>query len=83
MNLELQFSISLIYFSLSQVSLLSRIHHRNLVSFLGYCQEGGKNILVYEFMHNGTLKDHLFGRIFFTKSVFYLKKCSFFAMVSR
>lgn len=46
-----------------QVSLLSRIHHRNLVAFLGYCQEEGKNILVYEFMHNGTLKEHLYGML--------------------
>ncbi|EPS71974.1 hypothetical protein M569_02784 [Genlisea aurea] len=45
----------------NEVSLLSRIHHRNLVQFLGYCQEDGKNILVYEFMHNGTLKEHLYG----------------------
>jgi serine/threonine protein kinase len=44
-----------------QVTLLSRIHHRNLVSFLGYSQQDGKNILVYEFMHNGTLKEHLRG----------------------
>ncbi|CAD5180145.1 unnamed protein product [Musa acuminata subsp. malaccensis] len=44
-----------------EVSLLSRIHHRNLVQFLGYCQQEGKNILVYEFMHNGTLKEHLHG----------------------
>ncbi|GJM91736.1 hypothetical protein PR202_ga08143 [Eleusine coracana subsp. coracana] len=44
------------------VSLLSRIHHRNLVSFLGYCHQDGRNILVYEFMHNGTLKEHLHGR---------------------
>ncbi|OAY68111.1 putative LRR receptor-like serine/threonine-protein kinase, partial [Ananas comosus] len=43
----------------NEVSLLSRIHHRNLVAFLGYCQQEGKNILVYEFMHNGTLKEHL------------------------
>ncbi|KAH9619343.1 hypothetical protein KSS87_003810 [Heliosperma pusillum] len=43
------------------VTLLSRIHHRNLVQFLGYCQEDGKSILVYEFMHNGTLKEHLYG----------------------
>ncbi|WOL14845.1 hypothetical protein Cni_G23626 [Canna indica] len=42
-----------------EVSLLSRIHHRNLVQFLGYCQQEGKSILVYEFMHNGTLKEHL------------------------
>ncbi|XP_051130694.1 probable LRR receptor-like serine/threonine-protein kinase At1g67720 isoform X2 [Andrographis paniculata] len=29
--------------------------------FLGYCQESGKSILVYEFMHNGTLREHLYG----------------------
>jgi len=46
----------------NEVSLLSRIHHRNLVAFLGYCHEDGRNILVYEFMHNGTLKEHLQGR---------------------
>ncbi|KAG8376511.1 hypothetical protein BUALT_Bualt09G0071000 [Buddleja alternifolia] len=45
----------------NEVSLLSRIHHRNLVQFLGYCQENDKSILVYEFMHNGTLKEHLYG----------------------
>ncbi|GJX65002.1 probable LRR receptor-like serine/threonine-protein kinase [Tanacetum coccineum] len=45
----------------SNVTLLSRIHHRNLVQFLGFCQEEGKDILVYEFMHNGTLKEHLYG----------------------
>lgn len=45
----------------NEVTLLSRIHHRNLVQFLGYCQEEGKSILVYEFMHNGTLKEHLYG----------------------
>ncbi|KAL2509490.1 Leucine-rich repeat protein kinase family protein [Forsythia ovata] len=45
----------------NEVALLSRIHHRNLVHFLGYCQEDGKGILVYEFMHNGTLKEHLYG----------------------
>nr|XP_025888725.1 probable LRR receptor-like serine/threonine-protein kinase At1g67720 isoform X2 [Solanum lycopersicum] len=45
----------------NEVALLSRIHHRNLVQFLGFCQEDGKSILVYEFMHNGTLKEHLYG----------------------
>ncbi|KQJ92683.1 probable LRR receptor-like serine/threonine-protein kinase At1g67720 [Brachypodium distachyon] len=46
---------------LNEVALLSRIHHRNLVTFLGYSQQDGKNILVYEYMHNGTLKEHLRG----------------------
>ncbi|XWS66941.1 hypothetical protein CRYUN_Cryun05aG0243500 [Craigia yunnanensis] len=45
----------------NEVSLLSRIHHRNLVQFLGYCQEDGRSMLVYEFMRNGTLKEHLYG----------------------
>uniref|UniRef100_A0A0D9XVY0 non-specific serine/threonine protein kinase n=1 Tax=Leersia perrieri TaxID=77586 RepID=A0A0D9XVY0_9ORYZ len=33
---------------LNEVTLLSRIHHRNLVSFLGYSQQDGKNILLTE-----------------------------------
>ncbi|XP_075486971.1 putative LRR receptor-like serine/threonine-protein kinase At1g67720 [Primulina tabacum] len=45
----------------NEVSLLSRIHHRQLVQFLGYCQEDERSILVYEYMHNGTLKEHLYG----------------------
>ncbi|KAK6140339.1 hypothetical protein DH2020_025934 [Rehmannia glutinosa] len=31
----------------NEVSLLSRIHHRNLVQFLGYCQEDGKSPLTH------------------------------------
>ncbi|CAA7389483.1 unnamed protein product [Spirodela intermedia] len=58
----------------NEVSLLSRIHHRNLVSFLGYCQQGGKNILVYEFMHNGTLKDHLFGSLARERNLSWIKR---------
>lgn len=50
-------------FDFMKVSLLSRIHHRNLVQFYGFCQEDGKDILVYEFMHNGTLKEHLYGNL--------------------
>ncbi|CAM9004111.1 unnamed protein product [Rhodiola kirilowii] len=45
----------------NEVALLSRIHHRNLVQFLGYCQDDGKSMLLYEFMHNGTLKEHIYG----------------------
>ncbi|MQM01298.1 hypothetical protein Taro_034059 [Colocasia esculenta] len=58
----------------NEVSLLSRIHHRNLVSFLGYCQQGGKNILVYEFMHNGTLKDHLYGTLTRERTLSWIKR---------
>lgn len=76
---------------LTEIELLSRVHHRNLVSLLGYCDEEdeqvllphfskgtvsynsrlsldnyfalcfGMQMLVYEFMSNGTLRDHLSG----------------------
>ncbi|XP_061346769.1 probable LRR receptor-like serine/threonine-protein kinase At1g06840 isoform X2 [Gastrolobium bilobum] len=43
----------------TEIHLLSRVHHRNLVSLIGYCDEKGEQMLVYEYMPNGTLRDHL------------------------
>uniref|UniRef100_A0A5B7B4G6 non-specific serine/threonine protein kinase n=1 Tax=Davidia involucrata TaxID=16924 RepID=A0A5B7B4G6_DAVIN len=47
---------------LTEIELLSRVHHRNLVSLFGYCDEEGEQMLVYEFISNGTLRDHLSGK---------------------
>ncbi|XP_024190813.1 probable LRR receptor-like serine/threonine-protein kinase At1g06840 [Rosa chinensis] len=44
---------------LTEIELLSRLHHRNLVSLVGYCEEEREQMLVYEFMPNGTLRDWL------------------------
>ncbi|CAN5965854.1 unnamed protein product [Sphagnum jensenii] len=45
----------------NEVDILSRVSHRNLVSLIGYCHEDDRKMLIYEYMHNGTLRDHLYG----------------------
>ncbi|KAI5333981.1 PREDICTED: probable leucine-rich repeat [Prunus dulcis] len=46
----------------AEVELLSRVHHKNLVSLLGFCLEQGEQILVYEYVPNGDLLDSLSGK---------------------
>ncbi|KAK3000743.1 hypothetical protein RJ639_020462 [Escallonia herrerae] len=42
-----------------KVSLLGRLHHRNLVNLVGYCVDKGQRMLVYQFMSNGSLANFL------------------------
>jgi serine/threonine protein kinase len=44
---------------INEIKLLSSVSHQNLVHLLGCCIENGEQILVYEFMPNGTLSQHL------------------------
>ncbi|KAL3525748.1 hypothetical protein ACH5RR_014120 [Cinchona calisaya] len=44
---------------MNEIKLLTSVSHPNLVRLLGCCIEDGEQILVYEFMPNGTLSQHL------------------------
>jgi serine/threonine protein kinase len=44
----------------SEVKIISRLRHRNLVQLIGWCHERRELLLVYEFMPNGSLDSHLF-----------------------
>ncbi|XP_048319930.2 leucine-rich repeat receptor protein kinase HPCA1 isoform X1 [Ziziphus jujuba] len=46
----------------TEIELLSRVHHKNLVGLVGFCFEQGEQMLVYEFMPNGTLRESLSGK---------------------
>ncbi|KAJ0697738.1 putative protein kinase RLK-Pelle-CrRLK1L-1 family [Helianthus annuus] len=42
-----------------EIMMLSRYTHSNLISLLGFCDENGEKIIVYEYASNGSLDRHL------------------------
>ncbi|GMP63443.1 hypothetical protein CsSME_00025135 [Camellia sinensis var. sinensis] len=46
----------------SEIELLSRVHHKNIVSLVGFCFEQDEQMLVYEYIPNGTLRESLLGK---------------------
>ncbi|KAL9339662.1 hypothetical protein Peur_068677 [Populus x canadensis] len=50
-NLQIEFS--------SEVELLAKIDHRNLVKLLGYVDKGDEHLIITEYVPNGTLREHL------------------------
>ncbi|WOK95546.1 putative leucine-rich repeat receptor-like protein kinase [Canna indica] len=46
----------------TEIELLSRVHHKNLVDLVGFCFEQGEQMLVYEYIPNGTMRENLTGR---------------------
>jgi len=47
---------------ISEVATIGRIHHLNVVQLIGFCAEGSKRALVYEFMPNGSLDKFIFSK---------------------
>ncbi|KAL3819953.1 hypothetical protein ACJIZ3_005858 [Penstemon smallii] len=47
---------------ISEVGTIGRIHHFNIVQLIGFCVEGSKCALVYEYLANGSLDKYLFGQ---------------------
>ncbi|XP_056858811.1 L-type lectin-domain containing receptor kinase IX.1 isoform X3 [Raphanus sativus] len=47
---------------ITEVKVISSLRHRNLVQLIGWCHERDEFLMVYEFMPNGSLDAHLFGK---------------------
>lgn len=60
----------------NEVNLISNIDHKNLVKLLGCSITGPESLLVYEYVPNQSLHDHLFG------CCFYLSILKVFAVIS-
>lgn len=52
----------------AEVEIISRVHHKHLVSLVGYCISGDQRMLVYEFVPNNTMEYHLHGMFFVSSS---------------
>ncbi|KAJ7958598.1 Receptor protein kinase [Quillaja saponaria] len=46
----------------TEVETISRVHHKHIVSLVGYCITRMERLLVYEFVPNNTLEFHLHGK---------------------
>lgn len=47
---------------INEVAIISRIHHFNIVRLLGFCSEGSRRAIIYEFVYNGSLEKYIFGK---------------------
>ncbi|XP_068666608.1 LEAF RUST 10 DISEASE-RESISTANCEUS RECEPTOR-LIKE PROTEIN KINASE-like 2.4 [Aristolochia californica] len=47
---------------INEVATIGRIHHVNVVSLVGFCSQGSKRALIYEFMPNGSLEKYIFSQ---------------------
>ncbi|KAJ4752670.1 Protein kinase family protein [Rhynchospora pubera] len=49
---------------LNEVISIGRTSHVNVVRLLGFCTEGSKDALIYEYMPNGSLENYIYTKIF-------------------
>ncbi|KAI9215555.1 hypothetical protein POPTR_T084800v4 [Populus trichocarpa] len=45
----------------TEVKVIGRTNHKNLVQLIGFCNEGENRLLVYEYMSGGSLSNYIFG----------------------
>lgn len=46
-----------------EIEILGRVRHKNLLSLMGYCEEGQERIIVYDYMPNLSLFSHMHGHL--------------------
>lgn len=45
----------------TEIQMLSKVEHLNLVKFLGHLEHEGERLILVEYVNNGTLREHLDG----------------------
>nr|XP_043638551.1 calcium-dependent protein kinase 26-like [Erigeron canadensis] len=68
---------------LTEIQLLSRYKHPNVVSLFGFCDEAGEKILIYEYAEHGSLDKHLHGLAKITRPLTWEQRISICLDVAR
>lgn len=55
---------------LHEVKHIARVHHRHLVKLVGFCEENHQQLLIYDYIPNGNVQNHLYGNPFISSSSF-------------
>ncbi|XP_077228673.1 rust resistance kinase Lr10-like [Tasmannia lanceolata] len=45
---------------INEIATIGRIHHVNVIQLIGFCSEGSKRALIYDYMPNGSLEKYIF-----------------------
>jgi hypothetical protein len=48
-----------------EIEIITTLHHKNIISLVGFCFEDNNLILVYDFLSRGSLEENLHGKLFF------------------
>lgn len=46
---------------LLEIEIISTLHHKNIISLLGFCFENNNLLLVYDLLSRGSLEENLYG----------------------
>ncbi|KAM7502084.1 hypothetical protein LguiB_000988 [Lonicera macranthoides] len=61
-----------IHYFLQEVKHIAGVRHKHLVKLLGYCEESSEQFLVYEYLPNGNVGNHLYGTLYL---FIYIRTC--------
>jgi len=46
-----------------EIEIITTLHHKNIISLLGFCFEDGNLLLVYDFLSRGSLEENIHGTL--------------------
>jgi len=54
-----------------EIEIITTLHHKNIISLLGFCFEDGNLLLVYDFLSRGSLEENIHGTLLYFAAVNY------------